>query len=78
MKTYLITVKRGDIKIAQKILNSHDTLNLVRKTFASVYEETSADIKAISLLADIEKGDKAKVIEYNGSKMVVQLHEKEA
>lgn len=74
MKTFLITIKRNDETIAQRNLSDKDALNLVRKAFAKVYEETSADLKAIHLFNELAQSGKAKAIEYNGTKMVIQEH----
>jgi hypothetical protein len=72
MKNYLVTIKKNDAVVGQKIMDEHTATNFVRKAFAAVYEETSADIKTMHLFSDIEKTGKAKVIEYNSAKMVVQ------
>jgi len=74
MKNYLVTIKKNDAIVGQKILDEHAALNLVRKTFAVVYEDTVADIKAMLVFSDIEKTGKAKVIEHNSGKMIVQKH----
>lgn len=72
MKVYLVTIKRNGEVIAQRTMSDKDALNLVRNAFAKVYEETSADLKAIHLFGELSDSGKAKAIEYNSTKMIIQ------